>query len=248
MKQILKWTIPHLNEKKPRHLLGIGYLDDMEMIIKEGIDLFDCALPTRIARHGTALTRKGYVDVKRGVLVKAPNLPFLDGWQAREFFKKYSRKVAIENDSRCFLLAESKLGNAQKYKNAIGLTIGTGIGGAMMIGEEIYRGANFGAGEFGHMIIDDKKSFEQLAAKKAFEKYGDRSKIIGIGIANIINILNPEAVILGGGGVATGGVKIELVKKEAKKYIMSPLAKNTIIIKGKLGKYAPAIGAALLIF
>ncbi|KKQ38645.1 MAG: ROK family protein [Candidatus Moranbacteria bacterium GW2011_GWF2_37_7] len=197
---------------------------------------------------GIGIGLPGIVDVKRGVLVKAPNLPFLDGWQAREFFKKYSRKVAVENDSRCFLLAELKLGNAQKYKNAIGLTIGTGIGGAMMIGEEIYRGANFGAGEFGHMIIDDKKSFEQLAAKKAFEKYGDRSKIIGIGIANIINILNPEAVILGGGGVATGGVKIELVKKEAKKYIMSPLAKNTIIIKGKLGKYAPAIGAALLIF
>lgn len=197
---------------------------------------------------GIGIGLPGIVDVKRGVLVKAPNLPFLDGWQAAEFFKKFSRRVKIENDSRCFLLAESKFGAARKYKNIVGLTIGTGIGGAVMIDGRIYRGANDGTGEIGHMIIDNKKTFEQLAAKKAFEKYGDRSKIIGIGVANIVNVLNPEAVIVGGGGVATGGVKIEIVKKEAKKYIISPLAKNTPIIKGEFGKYASAFGAALLIF
>lgn len=210
----------------------------------------------KISSIGTGLP--GIIDIKKGILVKALNLPFLDGWQAAEFFKKFSHKVAIENDSRCFLLAESKLGAAKKYKNAVGLAIGTGIGGAIMINGEIYRGASFGAGEFGCMILQvqsspvrsgkfEVQSFEKLAAKKAFEKYGDRSKIIGRGVANIINILNPEVVILGGGAVATGGVKIETVKKEAKKYIISPLAKNTPIIKSKLGKYASAIGAALLI-
>lgn len=53
-KEILEWTIPLLEEKKPRHLLGIGYLEDMENIIKGGIDLFDCTVPTHYARRGIA--------------------------------------------------------------------------------------------------------------------------------------------------------------------------------------------------
>lgn len=52
--KILRWTIPLLDERKPRHLLGIGYPEDMERIIKEGVDLFDCTLPTHYARRGIA--------------------------------------------------------------------------------------------------------------------------------------------------------------------------------------------------
>jgi len=63
-KKILDWTIPNLNEKKPRHLLGIGYLNDMEMIIKSGIDLFDCTVPTHYARRGIAFTSQGKLDLK----------------------------------------------------------------------------------------------------------------------------------------------------------------------------------------
>lgn len=63
-KKILDWTIPNLNERKPRHLLGIGYLDDMEMIIKSGIDLFDCTVPTHYARRGIAFTSQGKLDLK----------------------------------------------------------------------------------------------------------------------------------------------------------------------------------------
>ena len=54
--------------QRPHHLLGIGDLDVMEKIIKLGIDLFDCALPTRVARHGTAFTSKGRLNVKAGHL------------------------------------------------------------------------------------------------------------------------------------------------------------------------------------
>lgn len=64
MKKILDWTIPNLNERKPRHLLGIGYLEDIEMIIKQGIDLFDCTVPTHYARRGIAFTSEGKLDLK----------------------------------------------------------------------------------------------------------------------------------------------------------------------------------------
>ncbi len=63
MKNALNWIIPHLPDSKPRHLLGIGYLDDIKSSVKCGIDLFDCVYPTRIARHGTLLTGKGEINI-----------------------------------------------------------------------------------------------------------------------------------------------------------------------------------------
>ncbi len=59
MKKILRWTMPNLDENKPRHLLGIGYPKDIETIIKEGVDLFDCTVPTHFARRGVAFIEDG---------------------------------------------------------------------------------------------------------------------------------------------------------------------------------------------
>lgn len=188
----------------------------------------------------------GIIDIKSGIVIKAPNLSFLDKWKAKKYFSQFSKKVKIDNDSRCFLIAEKTMGSGKKYNNAIGITFGTGIGGGIIIGGKIYYGKNFGAGEFGNMIINTNRNFEELAGKKAFLKMGDRSRVVGVGVANLINIFDPEVVILGGGGIFTGGIKIKTVWKIAQKYIMSPLAKKTPIIKGKLGEYSQAIGAALL--
>ncbi|MBL7053179.1 MAG: tRNA guanosine(34) transglycosylase Tgt [Candidatus Portnoybacteria bacterium] len=66
MKKALDWVIPYLSEKKPRHLLGIGYLDDIKEAVKRGIDLFDCVYPTRLARHGTFLTDQGQLNIFKG--------------------------------------------------------------------------------------------------------------------------------------------------------------------------------------
>lgn len=197
---------------------------------------------------GIGVGLPGIVERKHGILMRAPNLPFLNNWQARKFFSKFSKNLKFDNDSRCFVIAESVLGVGRKYKNIIGITIGTGIGGGIIMDGKVYYGAGNGAGEFGKMIIGDGKTFEQVGGKKAFLKYGDRSKIIGVGVANLINVLDPQIVILGGGGIASGGVRIKTVQKIAKKYIMSPLAKKTPIRKGKLKDNSQAIGAALLFF
>jgi len=69
MKNILDWTIPHLHEEKPRHLLGIGYLEDMEMVVKSGVDLFDCIVPTHYARRGIAFTLKGKLNMSKTVFL-----------------------------------------------------------------------------------------------------------------------------------------------------------------------------------
>lgn len=65
MYQIIQYINQYIDWQKPHHLLGIGDLEVLEKIIKLGIDLFDCALPTRIARHGTALTSKGYLNLSK---------------------------------------------------------------------------------------------------------------------------------------------------------------------------------------
>ena len=62
--RVLDWVIPELNERKPRHMLGVGYLENIEDIIKSGIDLFDCTVPTHYARRGIAFTSEGRLDLK----------------------------------------------------------------------------------------------------------------------------------------------------------------------------------------
>ncbi len=195
---------------------------------------------------GIGIGLPGIIDIKNGILIEAPHLPFLKNWHAQKFFSKFNKNLKFDNDSRCFVVGETMLGAGKGYKNIIGIAIGTGIGGGIVINNKIYYGKYYGAGEFGKMVIDNKKTFEQMGAKEAFLKTGNTSKIIGIGVANLINILDPEIVILGGGGIYSGKVKLGNVRKTAKKYIMSPLGKKTPIIKGKLGENSQAIGAALL--
>ncbi|MEK7496898.1 MAG: tRNA guanosine(34) transglycosylase Tgt, partial [Patescibacteria group bacterium] len=63
MSDMLGWVNNELPETKPRHLLGIGYLDDIPLAIKNGVDTFDCIVPTHFARHGTAYTSTGKLDL-----------------------------------------------------------------------------------------------------------------------------------------------------------------------------------------
>ncbi|MFA5211693.1 MAG: tRNA-guanine transglycosylase, partial [Patescibacteria group bacterium] len=65
MTNMIKWVLDELPERKPRHLLGIGYLEDMEKIIKAGVDTFDCTVPTHYARHGIAFTSQGKLDLNK---------------------------------------------------------------------------------------------------------------------------------------------------------------------------------------
>ncbi len=89
MHRILDWTIPSLPEDKPRHLLGIGYPEDMEPVIEKGIDLFDCITPAHFARHGIAFTSDGKLDLNKARFLKehAP----LDGACACNVCATYSR-------------------------------------------------------------------------------------------------------------------------------------------------------------
>lgn len=187
------------------------------------------------------------IDLQKQVIAKCNNLPFLDGWNAGAFFHKFGLPFAIDNDSRCFVRAEAAIGAGRGYRTIVGLTIGTGIGGGIIIEGKMYAGAGYAAGEFGGMVMAGSHSFESLGARAAFEKFGDRSEIIGAGVANIINVLDPEIVVLGGGGVMSGGVRLSVVRRIASDFVVAPHGKKTPIVKGVLGEYAQAMGATLLL-
>lgn len=71
-KKILEWCLPHLNESKPRHLLGIGKIEDIENIIKSGIDTFDCTVSTHYGRRGIAFTSEGTLDFNKSKFLNPP--------------------------------------------------------------------------------------------------------------------------------------------------------------------------------
>ena len=68
--KMLKWVTPYLPEEKPRHLLGVGKVEDVFEAVSNGIDTFDCVIPTREARHGRLYTRNGHIDIRRGYFTK----------------------------------------------------------------------------------------------------------------------------------------------------------------------------------
>jgi glucokinase len=94
-------------------------------------------------------------------------------------------------------------------------------------------------------------ALENLAKKgnkKAIKAWQITGQYLGIGLANLVNVLDPDIIVVGGGIARAGELLLNSAKKEMKKNILSPLAKNTRVVRAKLGEYAGAIGAGLLHF
>lgn len=97
---ILRWTLPLLDAAKPRHLLGIGHLEDMENIIKSGVDTFDCTVPTHYARRGIAFTSNGRMNMGRAELLKdkKPLDPKCDCLVCRNYRRNYIAHLIRANE------------------------------------------------------------------------------------------------------------------------------------------------------
>lgn len=115
------------------------------------------AISRRLDRSVTAIGVgiAGQVDRERGVLLNGPNLPqdFRNVLLAKILQREFHRPVAIENDARCFTLAEAAWGAGKKYDRVVGVTLGTGVGGGMVGFGTLVRGRDNTAAEFGHMTI-----------------------------------------------------------------------------------------------
>jgi predicted NBD/HSP70 family sugar kinase len=213
------------------------------------------------------LSIAGMHDLQNNTIIRSPNITYLNGVEIiSEIEKRMDLSVKFDNDANCFLRAEAKLGAGAKFNNLFGITIGTGIGGAWWLNNKIYRGGHGSAGEIGHAMIRFdppttlEKFYQEITGKKpleiAEEAYrGDEQaekifeqigEYLGYTCANIINSIDPEAIIIGGGVTGSSELFFPSLKRTMQANIASPLATKTKIIKAKLGNNAGALGAALL--
>jgi glucokinase len=252
-----------------------GFLKQLKKIIKESISPDVSAIGFGFA---------GPVDPLTGNVLEAPNFP--GSWSNFPLKKIVSSwvkiPVFIENDASCFTLAESVFGSAKNYNPVVGLTIGTGLGGGIVINKNIYHGVLSGA-ELGHMKITEKgfkcsckknghlesqvsgpamlKYYKMFTkqTKSTYEvadlaKKGDKqakrviktmAKYLGIGLANIGNILNPEIIIIGGGLSQIKSI-LPLALKTMKKELAYPQQKKIKVLESKMKNRAMLLGAALI--
>ncbi|MBI4837452.1 MAG: ROK family protein [Candidatus Portnoybacteria bacterium] len=261
-KQILKSLI----EDTPDSLGGL-----FKLIIKMKDELAEGIAVGEVSVVGFAVA--GVLDLRREKMLNSPNIGYLNDQPLKKLLEeKLNCSVKLEHDAHCFLLAEKEIGSARGLKNVFYLTLGTGIGGAFMVDGKIISGSHGAAGEIGHMIMDisGELELEDLAANKFFKKQlgvgsmevrrliesGDQkafmvveemSRNLGVGIANIINIFDPEAIIIGGGINWAKDFFSVGIETAVNKFVVSPEARRTQILFSELDRFGGALGAALMV-
>jgi glucokinase len=231
--------------------------------------LMEKAKENKVKIRGIGLGVAGVIDYQTNTMLHSPNIPIIDNVKlAMELEKRIELPVKMDNDAKCFVRAEALLGGGKNYHSVVGVILGTGIGSGLWLDNETYHGSFGGAGEIGEMIVDFEKeiSLEEayhrlmqnnpasiaeeayrgdVLSEKIYEEFG---RILGIAFANVVNVVDPEVFIIGGGAVESSDLFFAEVKKYMVKHIESSVsAKKVKIQKSKLGKNAGAIGAALLI-
>jgi len=219
----------------------------------------------KIGRIGLGVA--GIMDAKKEKILKSPNLPVLDGVKLpAEMKNKLNYEIGMDNDANCFVRAEALSGAARNYRNVFGLAIGTGIGGGWWLDGRLYEGARGAAGEAGHMVVDSENGLDleaafhrltqnnpaQMAdeayrgdslASKSYEEFG---RHLGAVLANIVNLIDPEVIVIGGSVVESGDLFLNAARKYLHEYTVNPEAKKIKILKSKFGPLSGAVGAALL--
>jgi len=246
--------------------------DDLEhfMIMLQALvePLLEKAKEMKVKVKGVGLGLAGVINYNERRMLTSANISIINGAKIGDLLEqKISMPVIMDNDCNCFVRAEALAGAAKSYKNVYGIIIGTGIGGAWWYNGEVYRGAHGNAGEPGVMVIDFDEGYElentyhkllqnnpeqkaeesyrgDVLAQKAFEEIG---KYLGLAFSNIVNIVDPEVIVVGGGVVQASDLFMPVIKKYLPEHIQSVEAKKIKVLKSKLGANAGAIGAALLI-
>lgn len=230
--------------------------------------LLEKAQEMKVKVKGVGLGLAGVINYDEKKMIESPNIPIINGAKVAELLEqRVNMPVVMDNDCNCFVRAEALAGAAKSYKNVYGIIIGTGIGGAWWYNSEVYRGVHGNAGEPGMMVIDFDEGYElentyhklmqsnpeqkaeesyrgDVLSQKAFEEIG---KYLGLAFGNIINIIDPEVIVIGGGVVQASDLFLPVIKKYLPEHVQSIEAKKIKVLKSKLGVNAGAIGAALLV-
>ena len=170
---IAKGSVPTLAERE-----GELIVRDMAKLVSNLIE--KCSLKlSDVASVGIATP--GSVDLENELIVYANNLDFKN-FPIVKCFKKYLpiEKVYIENDANAAALAESLVGAAKGTKSSIMVTLGTGVGGGIIINNKIYSGINYAAGELGHMVIEHNGRLCSCGRRGCWEAYSSATALINM--------------------------------------------------------------------
>ncbi|MDD5730750.1 MAG: ROK family protein [Candidatus Omnitrophica bacterium] len=275
---------------KDTRLLTTGKFLTKESLIQAIISATESILKkNRIEKNrvlGVGLGLPGPIDSKRGLVHFFPNIP---GWKEVKLKKILEQRlklpVFIDNDANLMALAEQRLGAAKGVKNAVCITLGTGVGGGLILEGELYRGSNFAAGEIGHMPVNEKgpkcncggtacleayignnrilelagklfgknislEELSLLAAKRnrrAQELWYNVANYLGIVLSGVVNLIDPDVIVIGGGVANAGKILFDNVKGAITKRAMAVQAKHVKVRKAALGNRAGMIGAVILV-
>lgn len=171
------------NIKHKQVLSTKGASSNREKLAQAIIDGIDKILVTYGIKKrdilGVGLGLPGPIDVRKGIVHFFPNIP---GWKDVPFRRilrlRLGLPVFLDNDANLMSLAEYKLGGARGFKNALCITLGTGVGGGLIIEGKLYRGANFAAGEVGHMPINENGPGCNCGGRGCLEAYIGNNKIL----------------------------------------------------------------------
>lgn len=237
------------------------------------------------------------IQFDQGKIFSSPNLPELNGFDlSAELADKLGLKVTLENDATAAAIGEHWLGASRGFDSSICVTLGTGVGGGIILNGQPLRGLDGTAGEIGHICVEPlgaacgcgsfgcleqyssasaitrmaeelKSEFPEsgLAKIDAFDALtvyelgiaGDRLGIevfrragvyLGIALSGLINVLNPEVIVLGGGAAEGWDLFIGHVRAEIRKRAFQQPAERARIVRAALGGDAGIVGAARLAF
>lgn len=274
----------------------------IEEIAAQVIDALEAAGLKRSNLRAVSVGAPGAVNPEKGLVYEAPNLGWRDVRLGPKLSDMLGVPVLVENDVNVGTMGEFGLGAGQGAQELVGIFVGTGIGGGIISGGELYEGLRGAAGEIGHMVLQvdgpscgcgKRGCAEALASRTAMERevraaikngakscvlelMKDRNKdrmtssiivralkkkdrvmrdvlkrterYLGILVANVVNILDPECVVIGG-GVAERLQEdfVGPIRKTAREYFLCQRdASRVKIVAAKLGDNAGALGAVVL--
>jgi len=223
----------------------------------------------------------GPLDYETGEVIFAPNIAgMVNAPIVRAVSERLGMQVSLENDANAAGYAEHLYGAAKGLGSSIYVTLSTGIGSGLIVGDTLIRGAHGQAGEIGHMTVlpggpmggdGHTGSLEAIAAGRSmardasyvfgydmetedlFElaRSGDRKALgivdnaalfTGIGLANLVKILDPEAFVIGGGVARVGPFYLDRIEAACARYLVG--YRMPRLLPAKLGYDAAVIGAA----
>lgn len=250
---------------------------------------------------GVGVAVPGHVKAKEGLVKWAPN--FKDQWKdvpiASLIERHLGLPVQIGNDANLAALGEFRFGAGRAVRHLVMVTLGTGIGGGIIVDGKLLDGADGGAGEIGHMVINpggrggnsafgsvegetqrdaiieraarkiqegyetslgERVDFDRFSltpaiiaeeAKKgdaiALEVFEETGYYLGLCVTNLINLLNPEMVVIGGGIAQAGDIILEPIRRTVTATAIRSLSRSCRIVPAELGDNAGIFGGAAII-